>query len=234
MMLSSDMECVVEDLTKWPRLLVVGDSVTESQAEEIIIRTNDWYLCVNDRYFERAVYRAAGIAIHDQSLNVPDQQSMHAFNDRHHVVHSLNYLCNHRIASSWIGGPHGWVDWDGTVGCSEYNIGKWPDRQQVGNEWAHIAHAFPFLNLRAQLIPNEGDHPVPAVEYRIHDGFVETVDNPDEWIASIDEEASKQRMTAIYNKIFTNYNGDKSWEHGASIERITLALENNLRSVNSK
>jgi len=70
-------------------------------------------------------------------------------------VLDLYYLTNERIMSCWIGGPNGWCDWDGTIGCNNKNIGKWPDVEAVAAEWGLIAEAFPFLNLRCQLFDGE-------------------------------------------------------------------------------
>lgn len=46
-------------VTKWPRLLVVGDNVTPEQADQILIRTNSWYLFSNDKGWERTVQQLA-------------------------------------------------------------------------------------------------------------------------------------------------------------------------------
>jgi hypothetical protein len=91
-------------------------------------------------------------------------------------VLQLSYLENARIASSWIGGPHGWCDWDGTIGCANYNIGKWPTVEAVTEDWHAIAAAFPYLNLRAQLVPDEGEAESAVVEWQISNGAVSTVE----------------------------------------------------------
>ena len=51
----------------------------------------------------------------------------------------LEYLSNHRIVSSWIGGPHGWCNWEGNIGCNNYNIGKHPSCKEVYNEWIKMS-----------------------------------------------------------------------------------------------
>lgn len=224
----------MRDLTKWPRLLVAGDSVTVEQAEEIIIRTNEWYLCINDHSFERAVYDAAGIDLVDELYSHPDVQSMREFKRCYQVLHPLHYLYNSRIASSWVGGPYGWVDWNGHIGCDNYNIGKWPSHESVLSEWETIAVAFPFLNLRVQLVPDEGAADMPAVEYRVHDGIVETIDGPNEWIMRIDEKVQDKQMRAAYARIFGDASAGHTWEHGASIEHITAALHRHIARMNNK
>lgn len=163
------------ELTKWPRLLVVGEPVTREQANEILIRTDTWWISTNDQAWKHAVCGAAGIALGEYGF--PTRKSMAEFERRHHLV-SLCFVNNDRIASSWIGGPHGWCDWDGTIGCATFNIGKWPSAQEVTEDWEAIAAAFPYLDLRAQLVPDEGASPTAAVEWRVAGGAVETSLDP--------------------------------------------------------
>jgi hypothetical protein len=157
------------ELTKWPRLLVEGEPVTEQQANEILIRTNSWFLSSNDRAWEELVYELAGIERTGQ-FGYPDRESLAAFRERAKVL-DLSYLDNERIVSSWIGGPKGWCDWDGTIGATNYNIGKWPALEHVTGDWQAIAAAFPYLSLRAQLAPDEGQAPA-VVEWRVQAGRV--------------------------------------------------------------
>jgi hypothetical protein len=84
----------------------------------------------------------------------------------------LSLLYTSRISSTWIGGPHGWCDWDGRIGSSNYNIGKWPDADHVTAEWELIAATFPYLDLTAQLITDEGDGQV-AAQWRVRNGTAE-------------------------------------------------------------
>lgn len=162
------------DLTKWPRLLVMGDPVTEAQANEIIIRTTPFYLFTNDRTWLATVCTVLGL---EQSrVGAVHWESLRAWRESIAGL-DLAYLYNERIMSSWVGGPHGWCDWDGTISCDTYNIGKWPTAAEVDAEWRLIAATWPFLTLRCQLVPNEGETLEPAVEWRISGGDVELV-NP--------------------------------------------------------
>ncbi len=89
----------------------------------------------------------------------------------------LSYLQNSRIVSSWIGGPHGWCDWNGKIYTSNYNIGKWPSIEEVYNDWIKIAEAFPYLELKCQLMNHEAGEEdaevTPVVEFSIKKGKVE-------------------------------------------------------------
>lgn len=144
--------------TKWPRLLVVGEPVTERQANEIIIRTTNWSgLFTNDKTWERGVsavltkFGHPGLGHHSTGWS----DAVVAWQERIGAL-DLFYLNNNRIMSAWYGGPHGWCDWNGDIGCTTWNIGKWPSNLEVSEDWRAIAAAFPYLELRAQCVDDEG------------------------------------------------------------------------------
>jgi hypothetical protein len=186
-------------LPKWPGLLVKGEKITEEQAAEIILRTSGWISC-NDNDFTNAV----NCLIYD----VQDDGKPAYYDKVNHLIREkigvekdspgtwekiweykekrdneigildLGYLGNHQICSSWIGGPHGWCNWDGTISACNYNVGKWPTIEEVYNEWKLIAKTFPFLDLRCQLLNHEQcspemvGNPGPVIEFRLKDGKV--------------------------------------------------------------
>lgn len=210
------------DLPKWPALLVVGKPVTREQAMEIILRTDDLYFSSNDRSFNKLLneyfydievtdelYSGENKAI-AKKLNIEEKEYNLIWDykeQKNSEIKSLNleYLQNSRIVSSWIGGAHGWCDWNGNIGTSNYNIGKWPSVGEVYNDWVQIAEAFPFLELTCQLQNSEsGDDDiiaVPVVEYRIKDGKVEMF-NPTELITQykFDDEIMIKRFTDPYSE----------------------------------
>ncbi|GGS85224.1 hypothetical protein GCM10010156_49800 [Planobispora rosea] len=198
------------DLTKWPRLLVVGDAVTREQANEILIRTNTRHMHTNDRVWETTVHDLFGIA--RDKHGHPDWKSAQAFHDRYGVL-DLTYLANQRIASSWLGGAYGWCDWDGTIGCSNYNIGKWPTVEDVTEEWQAIAAAFPYLTLHAQLVTDEGEGHIAAT-WAVKDGKTALVE-PVGQIASISDD-----VAAMAAGLFL---GTRT-ERGVSLDRLREAL----------
>lgn len=160
------------DLTKWPRLLVAGNPVTEEQANDILIRTNSPYFTTNDRAWERQVAGVYGIGL-DEHGNL-DWRSQRAV-ARDLGVLDLHYLSNSRVMSCWIGGPNGWCDWDGRIGCSTYNIGKWPSQEAVQEDLDAISGAWPFLRMDVQLVTDEGEGDLAAM-WVVQDGeavFVE-------------------------------------------------------------
>jgi hypothetical protein len=149
---------------------VTGRSVSPEQADEILVRTAIWALmCSNDKSWERIIAEVAGISVGEYGYY--DSESLRRFEQRHGVL-DLRYLYNERIACAWINGPKGWCDWDGEIGCSTWNIGKWPTVEAVTDDWTTIAEAFPFLTLTAQLVPEEGEAAAPAVEWSVSDGLV--------------------------------------------------------------
>ncbi len=166
----------MRDLTKWPRLIVIPERpepLTREQANEILLRTNGPYFHTNDRAWEKAVADVLGIPMSLKHLagfsywDMPYSAAAEWYKSIGGV--GLHYLVNSRIMSSWIGGPHGWLDWDGNLGCSTWNIGKWPSYEEVQEDWSAIAAAFPYLDLHAQLITDEGEGEV-AGQWRVVGG----------------------------------------------------------------
>lgn len=204
----------VPDLSKWPRLLVIGQPVTEQQANEIIIRTTTWrYLFTNDKEWATAIHRAAGITMRDNNC-WPDMEAANAFVADMCVL-PLEYLANHRIVSPHIIGPHGWCDWDGTIACWDYNIGKWPTIETVWEEWVTIADAFPYLNLTAQLVPREGAAPQPVVEFRVFGGRVSVRPSPPRQI----HEAGDVSEARVIHRLLA-----PGGERGVTLDRLNTAL----------
>jgi len=186
-------------LPKWPGLLVKGEKITEEQAAEVILRTTGWISC-NDHDFANSV-NCLIYGVHDDGNPAYYDKVNELIREKIGVEKGtpeawgkvweyrerrqdeigrleLFYLGNYQICSSWIGGPHGWCNWDGTISTRNYNIGKWPDVGMVYEEWVLIAKSFPFLDLRCQLLNHEqsspemvGD-PGPVVEFRVKNGKV--------------------------------------------------------------
>jgi hypothetical protein len=181
----------VRDLTKWPRLIVVPEKpepVTREQANEILIRTTSPYLYTNDHLLDLAVREILGHP-HKDSWHGPAAGEVKDWIGAEREwraslgILDLHYVYNSRIVSAWIGGPHGWCDWDGTLGCSTWNIGKWPSREDVTADWEAIAAAFPYLDLHVQLIITDSGDGELADEWRVHDGHAAPVEPVDRFTA---------------------------------------------------
>ena len=211
----------MRDLTKWPRLIVIPakpEPLTREQANEILIRTNSPYLYSNDHAWERTVREILGHP-RKSSTEGPSAGGIRAWIEAEEEwraglgILDLHYLYNSRIMSAWIGGPKGWVDWDGNVGCSTWNIGKWPSYEEVQEDWDAIAAAFPYLDFHAQLITDEGDGDV-AAQWRIADGKAAMVEPIERFQPQDLDEAS-----ILFR--FTFAGG----ERGVSLERLREAVE---------
>jgi hypothetical protein len=174
-----NQDLLQRELPKWPALLVSGKRVTREQAAVIIVRTDSLWFSCNDRDLEAKL--RATIGFRSEKANGEDWR---AVTDHDNAVKAtygnlgLRYLNNSRIVSSYVFGPHGWCDWSGNIFCNSYNIGKWPRVKEVLEDWKKIAEAFPFLDLRSQLMSAESceDNGVPVVEFVVKDGKVELVE----------------------------------------------------------
>jgi hypothetical protein len=166
-------------LGKWPLLVVAGEPVTREQAAEVIIRTTPDYLSSNDKAWGITVHKVFGLR--DEMTFRRGDDPKESFAQLREIwehnaqvrkdlgILDLEYLYNSRIISAYIGGPHGWVDWDGTVGTSTYNIGKWPEVNEVLSEWQLIAETFPYLTLTCQLRLEEGAMD-PVAQFEVAEG----------------------------------------------------------------
>lgn len=204
-------------LGKWPRLLVAGEQITEQQANEVIVRTTGMYfLHCNDRWWNRQVAELVGLDL-DPQHGMATFETVQAATERYRTL-SLEYLVNSRIMSSYIGGPHGWCNWDGAIGCSNYNIGKWPSVEEVNREWRTIAATFPFLTLEAQLVTDEGEG-VVAVGWHVEAGkaTLRPRPAPRNYLRPIHDGDDMAGMIGLLM-------GSPGRERGVSVERLEVAL----------
>lgn len=212
----------VGDMTKWPRLVMVPEkgheTVTREQASEILLRTDGSYFAVNDREWPKMVADLLGIptvwrAYGDGSGGWHDVpwKGVQAWRESIGAL-ELHYVTNSRIMSAWIGGPHGWCDWDGNIGCGTWNIGKWPEVSEVTEDLEKIAAAFPYLDLHVQCIADEGEGEV-AAQWRVTGGKAALVEpiGPME-VQDIGEETILWRIIGWHA------------ERGVSLERLAEAV----------
>jgi hypothetical protein len=188
-------------LPKWPGLVMLGEPVTPLQAMEIIVRTNS-ALTTNDYDFNEALAQAIG---HPQppAFDANNLRYDRYRYDKYHTkledwnkrlgILDLSYLSNQQICSRWIGGLHGWIHWDGTIFAGHYNIGKWPEANEVQNDLEILGSAFPYLKLYGWLLDREisDPEPQPAMEFRLDNGF-----------ASINEDVNKTNWVRANQRNF--------------------------------
>jgi len=199
-----------EDLPKWSRIVISGKKITEEQAYEIIIRTDDLYFSTNDCDWRKQLYQCLGIKNLDNYF--PDFNELQAIKEKLGSL-DINYLYNRQIASSYIFGPHGWCSWNGDIGCDGYNIGKYPSVDSVLKEWKLIANTWKFLELNCQLWNCEyGEEGKPVVEFIIKNGEV-IVNKPNSVL--FHRKTTCDEMRAFY------YNG----ERGCTIDLFFTAVK---------
>lgn len=227
-------------IVKWPRLLVVGENVTREQANEIIIRTTPMsFLFTNDKAWLDTVHRELGLPS-DEADNFDEDVDTRLARHREQWakidarmeelgVLNLYNLNNHRIASAYIGGPHGWCDWDGHIGTATYNVGKWPTAQEIHSDLTDIATAFPYLRMSVQVlndydastVGDDGEisyafayEDTAPVTWNVKDGVVTYTTSPQPPIASPTEDGES------IVKRFTS----RDVERGVSVERLREAV----------
>lgn len=170
-------------LPKWPGIVVRGKEVDHTLAEEVIIRTDSFLMNGfggNSRTVRAAMREALGFPAQDMISGERNDisrimEAEQKVRDELGVL-ELGYLTNNRILTSYVGGPCGWMNWDGRVQISGHNIGKWPGVDVVEEEWKRIAAAFPELDLRCQLFDEEsGNGGNPVVQYNVRAGEVQTI-----------------------------------------------------------
>lgn len=138
-----------EITNKWPAILITGDKVTEEQAIDIIIRTDE--AVVNPSMFTFGNNHDFGKQW-AESIGVDYEYDDSKF-ERINFVY-LEYLQNRLLGSCWIGGSSSWIWEDGSI-FRFSNIGKWPSTEEVFDELKRIAQAFPYLKLKVTLFDEE-------------------------------------------------------------------------------
>lgn len=209
-------------MSKWPRLLVVGHPVTQEQADEILVRTNDWAVPIQSPELRAEVCEIVGIEL-TQSTNHTypyDFESVRRFQSEVNALELL-HLNNSRVASLWVGGPHGWCDWDGTIGTANYNVGKWPTPNEITRDLMVIGETFSYLNMTLQLVGQEGSDVKHVSQWKLVNGEVTEIilNKPLPLICEID------------NKWITEpINSARYDAPGVSLERLRHAV-NNVRDM---
>lgn len=214
------------DLTKWPGLLVVGENVTPEQAQKILIRTDTHmfnYQCASNDY--NLNDELCEIISLDKDLPFDEYwEEVRKLRKRYNCLDDLYYLRNDRIASTWVGGPKGWCNWDGTIGCNVYNIGKWPEYKDLLEEWQLIAKEFPFLDLTCQITDRENSMALedgecnPVLQFEIKEGLVKVKTSELKLIIEPEDYPIAMLSASLSNH-------PRDWESGISVEELKKHLE---------
>lgn len=130
-----------EPLPIHPHIVIDGEHMTIEQAKEILLKTDTFFMGRGgspDEALDNSLLSAIGITTPHREWKGTGKTL------------SLKYLTNKYIATSHVFGIRGWCHPDGTVFYSE-NIGIAPTWEDIYNECATLAEAFPFLNMRLWL-----------------------------------------------------------------------------------
>lgn len=202
-------------LPKWPQCIMTGESITEEQAMEIIRRTDrffyhPWVFRQSEQWDRKVLNLTKCPVSQDYADYDKYSEDWEDWCSKWRYI-PLEYLNNDYISSPMAHGTQGWCHLDGTIGYF-YNIGKWPEVEEVYKDLCTIGENFRFLQLELTLMSDEyceENHPVVSMILR--DGKVELVD-PDE--VDVHKkynrivEAPKDNMDAIREIITKGYNSD--------------------------
>lgn len=212
-------------------LVLQGEDVTEAQAAEILIRTQlFWFGDAKDKTFTRQILEAAG------AVDVPKELPF-GYNARtadgteleaEYQCLLLRFLDNNRIQGSH--GTSGWCDWTGKIGpCypDPTNSLRNPitTYEKLREEWAKIATAWPFLDLRCQ-VQHKADGYKVAAEYRVAEGKVELVREGIDRFPVEEDTTERLRREKLVANLPPQY-----YERGISLARFRRAIQTTRRSL---
>jgi hypothetical protein len=172
------------NLGKWPMFLSSGKSLTLEQTYEIILRTTNFnYLDNNPNEYIQSNVLLSRLGLPEIECHgrIDDWVVLKDFYDAiGSIESSLEYLLNHQFYSSYVGGRHGWIDWNGNIHSNDMSVGKYPDLRNLWIECKAIATAFPFLDCTFQFIPERNGYEdesgtlikEPIAQYRLLNGKV--------------------------------------------------------------
>lgn len=183
-----------DGLGKFPRMLAVGEPLTREQTNEVMMRTNDWYyVSCNDEEWEGIVGSILGWFDRFEELVEAGEcadswtgwwdAKRRIGREYGRMIGSLNlgYVDNEAIMSHGSLDPgmtNGWLNWDGTI-RGDWSLGvKYPEVEEITEEWVRVAQAFPFLRMHVQALScgwgAEGAAPKDTIvaEWFIRDGRV--------------------------------------------------------------
>lgn len=185
---------------KWAALSVSSDTpLTPQQAEEVILRT------YNFSWLDFSPTSKEGADLL-QALSLPHSKegphtritgsALQNLRGRVRSLDGLLFLQNHNLSLPEFLAPNvqyswsnyqSWCHWDGTIQIVK-NIGPWSCTGEIQDEWAVLAQAFPFLDLRCHIYNGEvDDNPKPILEFRVKSGQVSVHSPPNPPVIPLDQ-----------------------------------------------
>lgn len=171
------------NLPKWPQMRVSGKPITVEQAKEIIRVTDIFfdYPSGNDRATINWVVDALQFPHELEPVGSWSFEVQAEWRERWGISpeRSLksNFVYNDWISCSFIGGPHGWCNPDGTIKFTD-NIGKHPHGESVYEDWSLVAECYPFLEIGITLMSGEAceEGTFPVMSFLVDKGKVSVID----------------------------------------------------------
>jgi hypothetical protein len=195
-------------LPKWPQMLVTGKSVTQEQAKEIIFRTDSFltdeceFAGGNNKSFTEWYQDLSLLAKFRESYNKDYRVFYEAVDNLKSAlgVIQTDYVSNNWASCAFIFGPHGWCSPYGRISYSD-NVGKWPNIEDIENDWKKIAAAFPYLDLVVTLMDGEGceDDTSPVVNMVVKKGKVKLMPGDESVHNNIDTRDIEKAILDIRN-----------------------------------
>ena len=201
---------LLTQLPKWTDCVVYGEPVSPEKAAEAIFRCMGGMPRGNENKWNKLVHSTMGCSAIARERDWAKREKREEAWLRSLGVLELKYLGLHsRITSTWVGGPHGWMHWDGTV-AFRGPIGKWPDSTSVRKEWERIAEALPWLRLSCVLwdttdaVMGDEDWKVEEVEplmgYAVAGGEAEMFAPNRKWAEQIYNAATEAERPALLRR----------------------------------
>jgi hypothetical protein len=161
-------------------MYVHGASITVDQAKEVIRRSDLWFRGLYGS--DNARFKKLAVDFGFKPLDGYSSEEFWAAMNRREQwqkewgLLEAEYLFTDWICSSYIGGPNGWCNPDGTI-YSFHNVGKWPSPEGLIRDWKRVAEAFPFLTLTAVIGDRECHEKdiSPVMQIEVANGSVHSV-----------------------------------------------------------
>ena len=163
------MTVKIPNLPKWPQMIVTGKSVTKEQAWDIILKTDD-FLTASNEYAGGNYDQFTKAYQQDTKLNHLDWNATKELRKSIGFVDSA-FVYNRWASSSFVYGPAGWCKPNGEIQFC-HNVGKWPEVEEILNDWSLIASAFEYLDLNVTIMSGESceEESTPLINIKVSNG----------------------------------------------------------------
>ncbi|MND91206.1 hypothetical protein D3C80_833190 [compost metagenome] len=160
-------------LPKWPQIMIVGDDVTEEQAQDIILRTDKFITGISEaisRRFEplrEMIQRQSGMDAIVKAANKEARERDHEgiayflkYHAQKHIRDALGFCsmeCIHNTwaASSYLYGAYGFCSPEGKIFYCDNSRGSYPSTQAYYEDLISLAKAFPYLRFKSSMYGGE-------------------------------------------------------------------------------